>query len=61
MNTGVIPTIYRRIVCSLWKGHNYKRVSQEYQGKVMCKCTYCQKEKIVDNLAFELLLSNEKV
>ena len=47
MNKVIIPTMYRRIVCALWKGHNYVRISPEVQGKVLLECTYCQKEKVV--------------
>lgn len=47
MNKGIIPTIYRRIVCTLWKGHHYVRISPEVQGKVLLECRYCQKQKVV--------------
>lgn len=44
MNTGIIPTMYRRIVCTLWRGHNYVRKTKFIDGPVIWKCTYCQKE-----------------
>ena len=28
-HNGIIPLIYKRIICVLWKGHNYIAVSPE--------------------------------
>ena len=28
-HNGIIPLIYKRIICVLWKGHNYIPVSPE--------------------------------
>ena len=30
---GIIPLIYKRIICILWRGHNYIPVSQKQKGK----------------------------
>ena len=30
---GIIPLIYKRIICILWRGHNYTPVSPEIEGK----------------------------
>ena len=48
INTGLIPTIYRRIICYLWKGHKYKPVSpKDIEGRALFECTYCQKQKVI--------------
>lgn len=30
---GIIPLIYKRLICILWRGHNYIPVSPEVEGK----------------------------
>ena len=41
---GIIPLIYKRIICVLWKGHNYIPVSPEdLDGKRLFECKYCKK------------------
>lgn len=42
---GIIPLIYKRIVCVLWKGHNYMPVSPEdLEGRRVFECKYCKKQ-----------------
>lgn len=44
---GIIPLIYKRIICVLWKGHNYMPVSPEYlEGKRLFECKYCKKQRV---------------
>ena len=43
-HNGIIPLIYKRIICTLWKGHNYIPVSPEdLSGKRLFECKYCKK------------------
>ena len=43
INNGIIPLIYKRIICILWKGHNYIPVSPEdLDGKRLFECKYCK-------------------
>lgn len=44
-NTGFLPTIYRRIVCCLWRGHRYRVVGVVFK-QVVRRCDYCGKEKV---------------
>ena len=44
---GIIPLIYKRIICTLWKGHNYIPVSPEdLSGKRLFECKYCKKQHV---------------
>ena len=44
---GIIPLIYKRIICTLWKGHNYIPVSPEdLSGKRLFVCKYCRKRHV---------------
>ena len=46
-HNGIIPLIYKRIICVLWKGHNYIPVSPEdLDGKRLFECKYCKKQHI---------------
>ena len=46
-NNGIIPLIYKRIICTLWKGHNYIPVSPEdLSGKMLFECKYCKKQHV---------------
>ena len=44
---GIIPLIYKRIICILWRGHNYTPVSLEVEGKRLFECKYCKKQKVI--------------
>ena len=47
-HNGIIPLIYKRIICTLWKGHNYIPVSPEdLSGKRLFECKYCKKKQHV--------------
>ena len=44
---GIIPLIYKRIICTLWEGHNYIPVSPEdLSGKRLFECKYCKKQHV---------------
>lgn len=44
---GIIPLIYKRIICILWKGHNYIPISPEdVYGKRLFECKYCKKQHV---------------
>ena len=44
-HNGIVPLIYKRIICVLWKGHNYIHVSPEdLSGKRHFECKYCKKQ-----------------
>ena len=44
---GIIPLIYKRIVCTLWKGHNYTSVTPEdLHGIRLFECKYCKKKHV---------------
>ena len=46
-HNGIIPLIYKRIICVLWKGHNYIPVSPEdLEGGRLFECKYCKKQHI---------------
>ena len=46
-HNGIIPLIYKRIICTLWKGHNYIPVSPEdLSGKRLFECKYCKKNSM---------------
>lgn len=46
-HNGIIPLIYKRIICTLWKGHNYIPVSPEdLSGKRLFECKYCKKHHV---------------
>ena len=46
-NTGIIPIIYKRIICTLWKGHEFVQVSpRNIDGSALFECKYCKKQKI---------------
>ena len=47
-HNGIIPLIYKRIICVLWKGHNYIPVSPEdLDGKRLFECKYCKKQRVL--------------
>ena len=47
-HNGIIPLIYKRIICTLWKGHNYIPVSPEdLSGKRLFECKYCKKQYVL--------------
>ena len=44
-HNGIIPLIYKRIICVLWKVYNYIPVSPEdLEGKRLFECKYCKKQ-----------------
>ena len=45
-HNGIIPLIYKRIICVLWKGHNYIPISPEVEGKRLFECKYCKKQQV---------------
>ena len=46
-HNGIIPLIYKRIICTLWKGHNYIPVSPEdLSDKRLFECKYCKKQHV---------------
>ena len=46
-HNGIIPLIYKRIICILWKGHNYIPVSPEdLSGKRLFESKYCKKQHV---------------
>ena len=45
-HNGIIPLIYKRIICVLWKGHNYISISPEVEGKRLFECKYCKKQQV---------------
>ena len=46
-HNGIIPLIYKRIICVLWKGHNCIPVSPEdLEGRKLFECKYCKKQHI---------------
>ena len=46
-HNGIIPLIYKRIICILWKGHNYIPISPEdLSGKRLFECKYCKKQRV---------------
>ena len=46
-HNGIIPLIYKRIICTLWKGHNYIPISPEdLSGKRLFECKYCKKRHV---------------
>ena len=46
-HNGIIPLIYKRIICTLWKGHNYIPVSPEdLSGKRLFEYKYCKKQHV---------------
>ena len=46
-HNGIIPLIYKRIICVLWKGHNYISVSPEdLEGRRLFECKYCKKHHV---------------
>ena len=48
---GIIPLIYKRIICVLWKGHNYIPVSPEdLDGKRLFECKYCKKQRVLEEI-----------
>ena len=47
-HNGIIPLIYKRIICVSWKGHNYIPVSPEdLDGKRLFECKYCKKQRVL--------------
>lgn len=47
-HNGIIPLIYKRIICVLWKGHNYIPVSPEdLEGTRLFECKYCKKQRVL--------------
>lgn len=48
IKNGMIPLVYKRIICALWKGHNYIPVSPEdLSGKRLFECKYCKKQHVL--------------
>ena len=46
-HNGIIPLIYKRIICVLWKGHDYIPVSPEdLEGRRLFECKYCKKQHV---------------
>ena len=46
-HNGIIPLIYKRIICVLWKGHNYIPVTPEdLEGERLFECKYCKKQHV---------------
>ena len=45
-HNGIISLIYKRIICVLWKGHNYIPVSPEIEGRRLFECKYCKKQHV---------------
>ena len=46
-HNGIIPLICKRIICTLWKGHNYIPISPEdMTGKRLFECKYCKKQHV---------------
>ena len=46
-NTGIIPIMYKRIICTLWKGHQFIRVSpRDIYDEALFECKYCKKQKV---------------
>ena len=44
-HNGITPLIYKRIICVLWKGHNYIPVSPEdLEGRRLFECKHCKKQ-----------------
>ena len=44
-HNGIIPLIYKRIICVLWKGHNYIPVSPEdLEGRRLFECKQRKKQ-----------------
>ena len=44
---GIIPLIYKRLICTLWTGHNYRPFSPEdLSGKRLFECKYCKKQHV---------------
>ena len=42
-NNGIIPTMFRRIICTLYKGHCFVRVTpKDINEKALFECTYCK-------------------
>ena len=69
-HNGIIPLIYKRIICVLWKGHNYIPVSLEefLNVNTVKNNVYCKKlpdkcikalDKWVDNLNEEEKMKHE--
>ena len=47
-HNGIIPLIYKRIICVLWKGRNYIPVSPEdFKGRRVFECKYCKKQRVL--------------
>ena len=46
-NNGIIPIMFRRIICTLYKGHYFVRVSpRDINGKALFECKYCKKQHV---------------
>ena len=46
-NNGIIPTMFRRIICTLYKGHCFVRVTpKDINEKALFECTYCKKQHV---------------
>ena len=46
-HNGILPLICKRIICTLWKGHNYIPISPEdLSGKRLFECKYCKKQHV---------------
>ena len=59
-HNGIIPLIYKRIICTLWKGHNYIPVSPEdLSGKRLlnastAKNSTCGKSYYIRGLRYDI-------
>ena len=46
-NTVIIPIMYKRIICTLWKGHEFVQVSpRDIYDEALFECKYCKKQKV---------------
>ena len=46
-NNGIIPIMFKRIICTLYKGHRFVRVSpRDINGNALFECTYCKKQYV---------------
>ena len=44
---GILPLIYKRIICILWKGYNYIPITPEdIYGERLFECKYCKKLQV---------------
>ena len=46
-HNGIIPLIYKRIICVLWKGHNYIPIFPEVEGKDFLNANIVKNNKYI--------------